>query len=110
MLYSDTDFGEGTFEEQCERFRNYLRAEVDRRLRELAKSERVELACRRCGEPTDVSQSHAEKVTHGRVPPPLCLDCRSPARAAETDAEAVRFVELFDGSPEEIARAVAALS
>ena len=28
VLNSDTDYGEGTFEEQCERFRLYLRNEV----------------------------------------------------------------------------------
>ena len=31
VLYSDTDFGEGTFEEQCGRFRVYLRDAIAER-------------------------------------------------------------------------------
>ncbi len=91
------DIHDGSFDEQCERVRRWLRAEIDQRLREAAKKERVEVACRICGAPTDVSQSHAEKLVNGRFALPLCLDCRSPAKTAEADAEVVAFVECLPG-------------
>jgi len=36
------------FDQACDRFRQYLRDEIDRRLRELARFERVEVVCRSC--------------------------------------------------------------
>ena len=78
-------FNELGFEGTCERVRVWLRAEVDRRLREVAKAERVEVACRTCGKLTDVSRSHAEKLS--RVPAPQRAACKWPERAAREDAE-----------------------
>ena len=73
------------------------------------KGEPVEVECPCCGEPVEVSASYYEKVRAQRVPAPPCYGCKRPARAAETDAEAVLFVELLGDSAEELAAAVAAL-
>ena len=67
------------------------------------------MRCGICREPTHTSPSNAEKRLNGSRPAPLCLDCKSPARAAEMEAEAVRFVELLGDSAEDLARAVAAM-
>ena len=67
------------------------------------------MRCGICREPTHTSPSNAEKRLNGS-PAPLCLDCKSPARAAEMEAEAVRFVELLGDSAEDLARAVAAMA
>ena len=88
----------------------WLRSEIDGRRRDAAKRERVEVACRTCGEPTDVSQSHAEKLVNGRLPLPLCLDCKSPAKTAEADAEVAKFVEDLGEPARELAGALAALA
>ncbi len=61
-LVLETDIREGSFDEQCQRYREYLRAEIAKRLREVAKGERVEVGCSICGEMTDVSRSQAEKL------------------------------------------------
>ena len=96
-------------DQACENVREWMRQEIDRRLREVAKKERVEVVRRVCGSPTDVSQSHAEKLVNGRFALPLCIDCaRSPARAAEVDAEIMAFVASV-GESAEFAGAVAAL-
>ena len=99
-------FAEVPLVDQLENVRQHLRAEVDTRLREMAGRDPVERPCRTCGAPVEISPSTAAKSRLN----PQCADCKWPERAARQDAEAVRFVELFDGSPEEIARAVAALS
>ena len=90
--------------------RDWLRVEITRRLRELAEKEPVEVPCRDCGEPTEVSPSHLEKTQTGGRAAPVCSSCRWPTRAAKTEAEAVRFLELLGDSAEELAAAVAALS
>jgi len=95
--------------EQFERVRAHLRREVDRRRREVAKEDQVELACASCGEVTERSPTYAEKVLAGRAPPPLCLDCKAPARAAREDVEAAKFVEDLGERVSELAGAVAAL-
>ena len=97
-------------EVQCERVRAWLRGEIDKALREVAKGEQVELPCSNCGELVERSESYAEKALAGRAAVPLCLDCKWPERAAREDAEAVKFVELLGDSAEELAEAVAALS
>ena len=86
--------------EQFERIRAHLRREIAKRLVELAKAERVEFPCKVCGEATDVSPSHAEKVNRGAVALPICLDCRSPAKTAQADAEVAAFVEALGYLPE----------
>ena len=78
-------------------------------LREQAKRERVEVPCGICGEPTDISHSYAEKLVNGKRPAPRCLDCKSPTRAAQVNAEAARFVELLGDRARELAVALAAL-
>ena len=94
---------------QVERVRVWLRSEIEKRLRNAAQRERVEVNCRSCGGVTDISVSHADKVLHGRVELPLCLDCRSPARTAEADAEVVAFVAALGDQADEFVGAIAAL-
>ena len=93
----------------ADELREWLRAEITKRLRQQAKRERVEVACRDCGEMTDVSPSYAEKLARGALAPPICLDCKSPARAAREDAEVDTFLELLGEQARELAVALAAL-
>ena len=56
-----------------------------------------------------VSRSYAAKLkTAGREP--VCLDCSSPARTAEVEAEAVAWIRSLGDQAAEVADAVAALS
>ena len=89
------------FDQTCDRYRVYLRNEIDRRLRELARKEPVEVVCSSCGEIMDVSPSHAEKLSSR--PAPRCASCKSPERAAQEDTEAARFVEQLGESARELA-------
>lgn len=107
LLEAGFDVHQGSIDEQCDRVRAWLRAEIDRRMRELARMERVEVVCSSCGEIMDVSPSHAEKL--GSRPAPRCASCKSPERAAAEDAEAARFVEGLGESARELAGALAAL-
>ena len=106
VMRCSVPFDEVPLVEQLENVRQYLRAEVDKRLRELAAKDPIERPCRTCGAPVEISPSTAARSRLG----PLCADCRWPERAAREDAEAVRFVELLTDSPEELAAAIAALS
>ena len=66
------------------------------------------MPCRVCGEVTDCSPSHFEKVARGAVALPVGLDCKGPARAAREDAEVDEFIEVL-GEQAEAAVALAAL-
>ena len=85
FLSSGYDVREGGFDEQVERVRRWLRAEVDRRLRELAKTEPVPFPCPACGELVEVSTSYHEKVRSGRVSAPLCFECKRPKQAVQAE-------------------------
>ena len=98
-----------SFDEQCENVRRWLRSEIENKLREVAKTDTVELVCGVCGSPTDVSRGHALKVAAGSVPPPKCFECRRPERDAEAEAEAVAFVAALGDQAPELAGVVAAL-
>ena len=100
-------YAEVPLADQLENVREYLRAEVDGRLREMAAKDPVERPCRTCGTPVEVPPSTAAKI--GRLNP-QCADCKRPERAAREDAEAAQFVVLLGDTPEELARAIAALS
>ena len=89
--------------------REWLRAEITRRLRKLADTDPIEVECRDCGEPVEVSPSHYEKTQAGSRAAPVCSSCRWPTQAVKADAEAVRFVELLGDSVEGLAAAVGAL-
>ena len=84
VLEADPDHSLG-FDEACENVPRWLRAEVDRRLREAARWDPVEITCVGCGEPVDVSRGQAEPV------------------------EAACFVEQLGDSAKELAGAFAAL-
>ncbi len=109
VLAADIDYRLG-IDEACENVRRWLRAEIDRRLREVAKKETVEVVCGVCGEPTDVSTGHALKFQAGNVPAPMCFACRRPERNAEAQAAALVFVEQLGEEAREFAGALAALS
>ncbi len=97
------------FDATCDLYRERLRDAIAKKLRELAKTERVEVACRVCGEVIERSPSHAERALAGRVPLPLCEACRWPERSAREDDEAARFVASLGAQAREFAGAVAAL-
>ena len=107
VMKCSVPFGEVPLVEQLENVRQHLRAEVDARLREMAAKDPVERSCRTCGQPVEVSPSTAAKI--GRLNPHFA-DCKWPERAAREDAEAAQFVVLLGDTPEELARAIAALS
>jgi len=48
-------------------------------------------------------------VTRGSIALPICLDCKSPTRAARGDAEVDKFIEVLGEQAGELAVARAAL-
>jgi hypothetical protein len=107
VLDSGVYFLELGFDGTCDLYRAALRDAIDRRLRELARLERVEVVCSSCGEIMDVSPSHAEKLNSR--PAPRCASCKTPERAARQDAAAARFVEQLGEQARELAGALAVL-
>jgi hypothetical protein len=92
-----------------EKYRAALRAAIMERLRELARTEQVELQRRVCGEVVERSPSHSARVRAGRAPRPVCESCRWPERAALQDAEAARFVEALADQVDEFSGVLASL-
>ena len=97
------------FLEQFERIRQHLRREISKALIESARAERVEFPCKVCGEVTDVSPSHAEKVNRGAVALPICLDCRSPAKTAQAETAIAAFIDALGDQVDEFSDVLAAL-
>ena len=98
------------FLEQFTRVRAHLRREVDRRRRELAKGDEVELYAPQLRRAHPTQRDLRREGCSPREPRrPCALDCKSPARAARVDAEAVRFVEDLGERAGELAGSVAAL-
>jgi hypothetical protein len=98
-------YSEVALVDQLERVREHLRGEVDTRLRAQAGKDPVERPCRTCGAPVEIPPSTAAKSGLN----PQCPDCKWPERAARQEAEAAKFVVLLGDTPEELARAIAAL-
>lgn len=81
LLSSDYDAGQGSLDDQCERVRRHLRAEVDQRLRAtVPRTKMIERSCTECGQPYQVSERRAREQTR-------CEECRFPMPIAPTQEE-----------------------
>ena len=99
VLKCSIPFSEVSLEDQIENVRNFLRREVDTRLRAtVPKTTMVEHDCSECGQPYKISERRAKEQTR-------CDECRFPLRFIPTPEELV-WVEQ---QPPEIKGAVEAL-